>query len=157
MMSMQNSWTPTRNATNSQAAPLAAKFTLVHGSTRCSEKSFGCGRAAVGARDERVDVEDQGDPPVAENRRRGDARHLAIIRFEALDDDLSLIVDRVDDEGAARAHLRLDDENDAADRISRGLAVAEFLSDVDQRREPAAIRNDPRIEPERVDVASSSA
>ena len=107
---------------NSFAEPAAADVGFGHGSNPLRREGVRTRRAAVGARHERIDVEDERDPAVAEDRRGGDAGHLAIIRLEALDDDLSLVVDRVDDQRAAGADLGLDDEDDAceADRPGRG-------------------------------------
>ena len=62
--------------------------------------------------------------------------HLAIIGLQALDDDLPLIVDRVDDERAARADLGLDHAARRRRTDRRGAAVAELLADVDQRHNP---------------------
>jgi hypothetical protein len=44
------------------------------------------------------DVDDEGDPPVAENGRAGEARQGLMVRFQALDDDLLLADDLVENE-----------------------------------------------------------
>ena len=68
-------------------------------------------------RDDRVDVEDQRDASVAEDRRGGDPGHLPVVGLETLDHDLPLVVDGVDQKRATRADLGLDDEHDALERI----------------------------------------
>ena len=67
--------------------------------------------------DERVDVENQRHPSVAEDRRGGDAWHMPIIALEALHDDLPLIEDRVHQQRAAPAAFGLDEDRDAGERF----------------------------------------
>ena len=67
-----------------------------------------------------VDVEDEGDAAVAEDGGGGDARHVAVVRLEALDDDLALALDRVDQQRALAAAFGFDQQGDAVDRVGLG-------------------------------------
>src|SRR5208282_2492999 len=150
MMSTQNSCVPTRKAMNSFATVAdALDMTL----TRCGQNLCGSERAAAAIRDDRIDVENERDPAVSENRGGGDSRHVAIVGFEALDNDLTLIVDGVDEKRATGADLGLDDERDACKRICGIRAATELPANVDQRREAAAIGDDARFDAEPMHVA----
>src|SRR5271165_1693059 len=151
MMSMQNSCVPTRKAMNSFAM-VAADAALDMTLTRCGQKLCGCRRAAAATRDDRVDVENEGDAAVSENRGGGDSRHIAIVGFEALDDDLPLIVDGVHEKRATCADLSLDDEHDPRKRIRGSRTATQFPANVDQRCEAAAVGDDARFDAEPVHV-----
>ena len=98
MMSTQNSCSPTRNAMSSRME-LSCLMVSVMASPCCCKNGFKMARIGVRVGDHGIDVEDQGDAAVAEDRGGGDAGDVAVVRFQALDDDLALALDRVDEQG----------------------------------------------------------
>ena len=120
MMSTQNSCAPMRKAISSRpfvACDRHGSVIVVHPAAARSSVQ----RGGVGARtgDDRVDVEDQGDAAIAEDGRGGDAGNVPVIGLQALDDDLALALDGIDQQRAARAAFGLDQKRDAGQRIGR--------------------------------------
>ncbi len=78
----------------------------------CSFESKGwCDEADTrrGARGgQRIGVEDQGDATVAKHGGRRHARDGTVVQVQPLDDDLSLVMHRIDDQRALALGVRLD-------------------------------------------------
>src|SRR5688500_16129641 len=116
MTSMQNSCLPTANAMSSRAVPdfcskSEASAVMVL-SCQC-EWSFRVHASIARTRHHIVDVQDQGDPAIAQNGRGGDAGDSPVVGFEALDDDLTLPLDGVDEQRAMRSSIRFHEYGDA--------------------------------------------
>ena len=94
-------------------------------------------------RDDGGDVEDQGDAAVAQDGRRGDARHLPVVGLEALDHHLALALDGVDQQRRAAAALALDQQGHASTARRALGAEAERHADIDQRHVAAADATSP--------------
>ena len=88
--------------------------------TRCGQNVCGSGRAAAAVVATIVSTSRMSATrAVSEDRRGGDPGHMAVVGFEALDHDLALVMDGVDEKRATRADLGLDEEGDACERIGR--------------------------------------
>src|SRR6516165_4598326 len=101
------------------------------------------GRCILRTRDDRIDVEDQGDPPVAENGGCRNPWNMPVIGLQTLDDDLALALDRIDEKSAARAAFSFYKDGDTFERVGGLRAVVELAADIDQGRELIADRDDP--------------
>ena len=98
---------------------------------------------AARAGDDGIDVEDERDAAVAEDGGGGDARHMRVVGFQALDDDLALALDGIDHQRALAAAFGFHQKRDAVDRIGLGRAEVRIAADIDQRAEGVADRDQP--------------
>jgi hypothetical protein len=76
-------------------------------------KLWGVGFEA-GGRDDLLRVDDQRDTPVPKDRRRGDSGDHPVVFLEALDDDLTLVVDDIDGERRPASGLTFDEKENIA-------------------------------------------
>src|SRR5262245_4650888 len=93
---------------------------------------------AVGAADDVRRVENERHAPVAEDGGAGEARHLAIVVFEALQHDLVLAEDVVDAKRGAAAVRLENHEESLFDRGLRGLRRTRVFIETDDRQVGAA-------------------
>src|SRR5579875_45022 len=138
MMSTQNSWAPIRKAMSSRArvkslvllelAPMMSVMSLAC----CCKNPFVSSRSFLRTSDDRIDIEDQGNPAVAKDGRCGDALNMPVIGFKALDDDLTLTQNRINQESASCMSFGLNEKNNAFGWISMDSAVTKGTSDIDE-------------------------
>src|SRR6185437_16094490 len=104
MMSTQNSCSPMRKEISSRRSMAFWAMSVMVFELRASGASGGdVGGQVVGgaAGHDRVDVQDQGHAAVAQDGRGGDADHVAVVGFQALDHHLALALDGVHQQGGA--------------------------------------------------------
>src|SRR3954469_9031425 len=120
---------------------LAARASLLACGSRCrcqgtSESRGDCpGWGKLIGREFRefLDVEDEGDTAVAEDRGRGDARDRAVTLLDALDHHLLVAQELVDNETEASAFPRLGDNHDTFAKVFDRAGDIEEVGKMNER------------------------
>ena len=94
---------------------------------------------------ELLDVEDEGDPSIAEDRGGGDAWNGAIAVLDALDHHLLVATQLIDDETEAYAFSGLGDDDDTIGEVAHPGRDVEQIGEMDEWQEVSRNRNMPRV------------